>query len=257
MNQKDEKHMEKLVREAIQKEMESGPEPPLSVEEAWERLNQSRGANPKKKRFRRVNKMVVLAASFLIALTVILSFSPGNGSAFTTITDVFQKVQGEAMHLFFSSRETPKNQENAPTSEDAVVIKDSKLTSERMPLEEAKQETSFPIRIPEFVPDDFTLKDVTVFKWTGEVSREISLHYTSDSREFMINQKFIEESFGMGLTSGRDDVEVKQISIKGNEATLMQYKNKTVRLIWLDQKYFFSIRGKLTEEEVVKIARAL
>ncbi|WP_226035475.1 DUF4367 domain-containing protein [Aquibacillus saliphilus] len=253
------KSEDEIYREIVRDELKNTPTPPLSVDEAWSRFSNVRNQQPQKRNinFHSYSKWIGIACVLLIISSLLL-LSPGNGSAFSKVTDIFQKAQGKVVNLFFSSDVNQEDQQDTPSSEDFIIVENSTFDSEQVSLEDAKTIATFPVRIPKDIPSPFSLKDVTILKKkNSEGSNEIVLNYSGNEREFIINEKFEEGSFGSGVTADSDDTQVEQISLNGKEASFLNYKNGTTRLIWLDQSYYFSISGQLSKEEIINVAKSL
>lgn len=251
-------HMEQLIKEAISEEIESSPPPPLSTIEAWEKLNHRLNkSNINSMRISFFKKKWIYAASVLLLVAFIMFLSPKSGEAYSKITEIFKNVRGTVVQLFIKVGNGPKQDINAPTSEDFSIVQGSEIISEQTSLEMAQKKTSFTIKVPQNIPEEFVLKNVTVSKREKELSKDIFLNYVGDQRGFIINQKLIGDSFGSGITADSDDTQVEQVTVHGQKASLLRYKNGVLELIWVIQDYYFSISGKLSKDEVIKIAESI
>lgn len=252
-------HLERLIKKALKEELDSAPPPPLSIEEAWKELNKKRTnnkeINPKKTLISK--KSLLYVASLLFIFAALFSFSPLKGSAFSSFTEILQKVQGTVTQLFVKVGNSPEGDDGAPTSEELTIVEGSDITSKSMSLEEAQKVTAFPITLPKQVPEKYSFENVIVSKRENELSKDIYINYENDKHKFTINKKLVGDSFGSGITADSDDTKVEQVEINGEKGSLLQYKNGIVKLIWVTQQYYYSISGQLTIEEVIKVAESM
>lgn len=251
-------HLEQLMKAAVTESIKNSPPPPLSSDEAWEKFKRKQHENHiKSNKTSMFKNKFIYAASLLLAFGSMMAFSAQNGSAFGRLSDIFQMTQGNVVQLFGKVGDEPKKDKNAPTSDQFSIVEGSEIIAKQVSLEEANQETAFTITIPKQIPKEFTLKNVTVSKTVGEKSKDIYLHYKSEKRAFTMNQKLTGEQFGFGMTVDRDDTKVEQITIQGQRGSLLQFKNGTLKLIWVSQRYYYSIQGKLTKDEAIRIAESM
>lgn len=255
MTQKD-KEVDLLIKRVIQSEMENSS-PPISTDKAWEQLNMklnNRQSRFKQSRFYK-NKLFYAIAIIFISLVIILS--PQTSSAYNTIVEVFQKVQENVTQLFIKVEDKSPANENAPITDDMYIIDEDELISLELDLEEAQKETVFSITQPKFVPEEYTLKDVTVYKSENEKSDDIILHYEGNEGSFNIEQKVFGESFSAGLTIDNNDTQIESVDIHEHSGSLLQYKNGFLELIWVTESYYYSISGALSKDQVIKIAKSM
>lgn len=253
MKSKKEDQLEKLIKEAIHTELENSPEPPLSVAEAWKKLNVDR-ERPSKKVFT-VPKIVVAASLFLL-LGTLLFMIPNSGNAFQPITEMYHSTSDTVQRIFIKSEtDSPPTKTSLPSPDNFKV--GEPFTTEKMSLEEAQKVTAFPIRIPRYLPEGYTLQDVTVLNNHVEKSHDIYLNYMNDEKRFSINQVWMGEMYGSGRVNGVDDSSIEEVSINGEQATLIQYREDIFEIIWTNQSYEISISGTLSRDEIMAIAESL
>jgi len=251
---------ERLIKEVVHDEIEESSSPLLSSSDSWERIQNElkRSSSQKKVIKNSVNKAIIYltsAAIFILVLSIILT--PQKGTAFNTITDMFNKAQNSVNHLFVKlSNENMVEMNDSPSNEFSIV-EESEIVSKSMSLEEATKFTKFSIRTPRELPTGYILIDATVILENGETSNEISLNYENEKNGFKIWERAINEEYGLGNIVDSEDTKLEEISIKGRDATLLLYKNNVSKLIWTDQNLLFVIEGQLTKEEILLIANGL
>jgi hypothetical protein len=259
MKQRSDKDLDRLIEEAAKEEFNSIT-PPMSTNEAWEIFNKRREQKKRKKKSIKAptsfNKKFVYVASSIIIVISLFTLAPQNGAAFSKLTEIFNKIQGNVAQLFIKVGGSKENG-NGPSSDEFTVIQGSEVISEQMGLEQAQSETSFPIIIPQWVPSDYYLKNVTVSKKTNKKSQDIYLNYQGDQNEFTIREVAIGNQFGLGTTVDHEDTKLEEVEINGHTATLLIYKNGFLEVIWTTQNHYFLIEGFLTREQMLKIARSM
>lgn len=252
--------IDQWIKDAIREEIRNSPPPPLTTEKAWEQLNERLNENNHYKNTKEkwlFYKSKLFYAACLLAVMIFVLSKPDNGAAFAKLTEMFNKVQGSIVQLFINVGNPPEQDENAPTSEELVVIEGSEIISEKMSLEEAQKLMAFTIKIPENIPDGFALDSVTVTKRKNQLSKEIYLNYQGNQRLFLIHEKMIDDSFGASVMADQEDTKIEEVNIYGQQASLLTYKNGTLELIWATPNYYLSIFGKLSREEIFNIAKSI
>jgi hypothetical protein len=232
----------------------------MSTNEAWEIFNKRREQKRRKKKSIKIptifNKKFAYLASSIIIVISLFTLAPQNGAAFSKLTEIFNKIQGNVAQLFIKVGGSEEN-ENGPSSDEFTLIEGSEVISEQMNIEQAQSETSFPIIIPKWVPSDYYLKNVTVFKKTNKKSQDIYLNYQGDQKEFTIREVAIGNEFGLGAMVDQEDTKLEEVNINGYSATLLIYKNGFMGLAWTTQNHYLLIEGFLSKEQIVKIAESM
>ncbi|MBE1556250.1 DUF4367 domain-containing protein [Sporosarcina limicola] len=252
MSESEKHDMDQLIKETMEEKKRECPPPELTSAEVWKKMEDSRKVTGNLLKKKRIPKKVFLAVASIFIVLIIASY-PQKGVAFSRWSGMFQKVQGSVVQLFGSSGELPEDQMNAP---DFYVIEDSGPVMVQMNLEEAKKVTNFPITIPK-VPTEFQLKQVSVMQEKRKKSDEIYLNYVGDERGFIIEEKALSGQFIFGKTVDMDDTKVEEVFINGEQGSLLAFKNGVYSLTWMTQSNYFHIEGKLTKEEIIKIASTM
>lgn len=245
-----------LIRKVIQNEMKNSP-PPMPVNKVWEQLESrlnDRQPNYKRSPFYK-NKLFYAVA--IIFISVIIFLSPQSSGAYSTIVEVFQKVQENVTQLFIKVEDNDPPGEAPPLEDDMYMIEELELITLELSIEDAQKETAFIINQPQIVPEGYTLRSVTVFKSENEQSDDIFLNYEGTEGHFDINQRLLEESFSAGVTINNDDAQIDTIDIRGRTASLLQHENDFLELIWVIESHYYSISGMLSREEIIEIAESI
>jgi hypothetical protein len=245
-----------LIKRAIQSEMKSSP-PPLPIDEAWKqletKLNEQR-PSPSRSPFYKSKLFYAVAILFI---SLIILFSPQSSGAYSTIVEVFQKVQENVTQLFIKVEDDigPPSDEVPPP--DDMFVTDGDMISLELSFEDAQDETQFIIKQPKVVPKGYTLKNVTVFKSKNKESKDITLNYEASEGNFNINQRLLGESYSAGVTIDNDDAQIDTIDIYGQSGSLLQHKDHLLELIWVSGDHHYSISGTLLKEEIIEIAKSM
>ncbi|RKD22997.1 hypothetical protein BEP19_12255 [Ammoniphilus oxalaticus] len=247
------KGLERVISEILQEKINQFPSPPLSTQDSWEQF-QNRQERSKSPRFH--PKARIFAASVLFIISSLIFFSPQSGSAFQRLTEMFHTIQGTAAQLFVKVGDRIEGKD-APGSGEISIVEGYEVTSENMSLDEARQETAFEIILPDVIPVSAVLQEVLVIKSSEEKSNEIYLIYEGEQTTFTINEKRIEEQFGMGISVDREDTKIEELTINGRQASLLLYKNGVNQLFWTTPEFYYSIEGKLSKEEIIGIAKSM
>ncbi|MBO8127641.1 MAG: DUF4367 domain-containing protein [Peptococcaceae bacterium] len=145
------------------------------------------------------------------------------------------------------------------TGEAAKVVELSTPSPRKgLSLEEVRAIAPFMVRAPGYVPARFKLKDIT-YRPYSDLAGEVTFEYrTASGDHILISQQFATGDVGMGLGFDRDDTVVKEVDIKGNEGLLLEHKGgKYCSLHWFDNASHFRVSGRLSPEEILKVARSM
>ncbi|MBP3953113.1 DUF4367 domain-containing protein [Bacillus suaedae] len=244
---------DQFVKDVLEEELEGSPPPISSKDDIWRQIQKKQHSSKKSKSKRR--NVMYAAAILFLAFGGSIVF-PQQSSSFGFITNLFSDVQGTVKNTFITSSDETEFESSTPTNE--YVHEDGQLVIEQMSLEEAQKATTFPIITPGYIPEGFSLVDVTIVKREGQLSNDISLNYQSDEdRAFRIKQQSVEEGMAVGLATDIEDTLVEDIVIHGQPATLMIFESEKSEILWVTQQHYFSIKGELSREEIEKVANSL
>lgn len=244
--------LDQLIDESISEEVDSIPPPLLSSSEAWERLQQQR--NQKTKRISPNMKALIYAASIALIIFTATFSVPQNSSAFSKFTEYFYQIQDSVVQIFIGTGVIDERNSDYPST--GIDQQLQEMLIKNMSLEDARNETSFLIKVPSYVPIGYSLVDVTVFYFEGEQSNNIYLNYSSDESRFTLNIKEIEDQFGFGSTFSEAGSEIEDILINGHPASLITYDTGKKRLVWTTSIYFLSLEGEISREDIIAIAES-
>lgn len=255
MKQLNDENIDLIIKKAIRKEIENSP-PPMPTDQAWKQL-ETKLNNQQPRSIRSPfykNKLLYAVAILFISLIILLS--PQSSSAYSTIVEIFQKVQTNVTQLFIKVGDDSPSGNDTPSTDDNYTIDEEMITLE-LSLEDAQEETAFIIKQPKYIPGGYTLKNVTIHKSETKKSEDIILNYEGNEGSFNINQKMLEESFSAGITINNNDAQIDSIEIHEQSANLLQYEADFLELVWVTEDFYYSISGMLSKEEVIEIAESI
>ncbi|MDR4887407.1 DUF4367 domain-containing protein [Fredinandcohnia sp. QZ13] len=240
-----------VLRDSMKSEYKNAPLSPSSKEETWLNIQQGLKENKKKKV---IFKPGLVAASILIAFIIgTLALDNSQGDAFGWITKYFQQDNGTITQIGDSISTGESNSLPLPSTDSLQEI--GTITKEEvMSLSEAQKVAKFHILTPTFLPDGYELLDVNVVYGENETSNDIIINY---SNQLMIQQIGGAENMGNTLLIDNEDTKVETITIKGEKATLLTFKDHTSRLIFNQLKTRVIISGSLPGEELISIAESM
>lgn len=245
-------NLDRLIRKVLDEKMTEFPPPRLSSAEAWRKMeNQHQEASraPKKNRF---PKKVTLAVASIFMVLIAVAY-PQEGGAYNRWSEILHKVQGSVVQVFGGSGEYT---DTADSTTGIFVIEDSEPIFGNTDLEEAQKVMNFIIKIPT-VPAGFQLENVIVAREGDQMSNEVYLNYVSSEREFIVAEKKLGGQYAFGGAADSDDTIVEEILINGQTANILSFKDGVRRITWLTQSNNFYIEGKLTKEEIIRIAESM
>ncbi|MFT0139772.1 DUF4367 domain-containing protein [Alcanivoracaceae bacterium MT1] len=254
MNEYNNNKKEDFIKQLVNEKFSSSQNPMIPPDKAWKRIESE--LKGKKDRFTPAHKKIIAIATIIFLVTTSYFLFPKNSVAFSKLTDVFHSVQGTFVQVFMKIDDGNTEEINVTSNEDFKVIDDSEITMEDMALEDAKRISSFPIRMPSYIPDKYSLKDVTVLR-KKELTNSIFLNYEAPNKIFKIHQMQVNTQLGAGGIHSNENA-IEKVKINNiYDGTLIIQSNGTSKLVWVTQDMFISIEGELTKEEILTIASSL
>lgn len=251
----DDLNLDQLIENALKNNKDTIPSPPISKVDTWKIIEHRLMAE--QKRNKKLSKGPgIWVASVLLLILVVTFLHPQNASAFSWFTKYFTIIQGKVTHLMGSNGQSPASGELPPPKQGFSVVNHHEHY-ERMSLEDAKKQTNFQILIPKYIPKGFTLKDVTVIVYADKKSNDIELNFQNGDDTISLKELFVEHQLGFGMSIDNDDTKIKEVEINNTKGKLLIFKNNLVQLIWDAPRYHFEAKGKITEEEIIKIAQSI
>ncbi len=256
-NSKEEYFTDEEMKELVKNELTNIPPPPLSSDEAWNKISKQLEKEKSNKSAIIFNKKPILLIGSVasILLLVLLSYNPSGSSAFFRVTDFYHKIQGSVVQIFIG--EAKSRDTNAPANSE-YSVEDLFITNKSMSFNEAQENTSFRLKQPLELPESFVLNETVVsFDQDGN-ALETNQFYIGDGRNFIINQRPIIGDFGIGTSVNSGSASYEEININGDPASLVISKeHQTAQLMIVSQIDILLIQGQLSRDEIMKIANSI
>lgn len=241
------------IKKIIQEEFEYAPPPPLSKEENWYEIQRKLNGNKTRSFY---NKKIIAAGILLTLISTIL-FSPQNASSFNWITSLFTNVQGTVTQIIGIQEEGPE-----PIHDEARTVPTAKIIDEdirivNLDINKAQEVASFDILIPDYLPEEFYLKDVTVELINDTISHKLILNYISANDTLIIRQEKMDDDFTFYYGFDNEDTELSEIEINGNQSNLLFFKDGSINLIMVIDNTQIIIDSTLDVEHIIEIAKSV
>lgn len=249
-----------LIKRAVKEEFESSPPPLLSKEEAWENILQqmNKVEEPPKRTPWFKQKWMYVAAILLCAFAITM-FSGQTGLAKSSFTEFVQRVQGAVLQIFVDGNNPIISNSNKDNKEDEnLLVEEYYFEKSNLLIIEAQEEVNFPLLIPEYIPNDFELTDVSVVNLGGNLGKDVYFLFENKGKTFTILQRKAEDAFSFNLLIEGENVEVEELKIQGYPANFVDYQNDQNELISIyDDETVYSIKGELSKKELIQIAESM
>jgi len=240
------------IDEVIKTAMEDMKVPPPPPEEFLHRLNKTHHERQKKLVLARIKTFVAAIAVILLVITTINSFVLKDATAVGNVIARFFNVEGKGSinNIVFEFFHEPKKEQDE-------IREITTIKPVTMPLEEAQAKVPFKILLPLYLPDGFSLDKVTLEE-VHDPSYMVTLYYKNSKGEMLsICEENIIGETGRGYMYDKDDTMIEKVSINGFTATLVNLKDKYIRLFWLNQSISIEILGQINKEDAIEVAENL
>ncbi|MBD3918998.1 DUF4367 domain-containing protein [Paenibacillus sp. PR3] len=242
-------------------------------EAAWRRMQTRLIQQQKRSHRKRAFKIgIAIAGVSLILGTFATSPKESYASMRSFFTMVKDAKQGVVDILFGEKERTNTNgaitapppdalgskvgQENSSTSS---TMSGGIVVEEVTTLETARNKLDYKMRLADYVPNNFSLNRVRLFLDTDKIYHSIRIEYKNEAGEFFFITERQLNTDGTGWKSSINESsgKIEDVSINGLNGVLVLYTEGGMRLAWLWDDVLVEIQGKLSEEQVLKIARSM
>ncbi len=231
---------------------------------SWQQVQHRLQKIGRRKRF--VRRMKLTAA--IIACSFVISFFMNDNFPVTyaQIASLLKKVQGSMIEIFYEAppgRESTHAKTTVPPEEKQPASNrpGSSFAPEKTSLEEAKNQLSFPLLTPSYIPEKFRLDAVFVTKETNGTYNDAYLEYLDEDGQLLkISQRKIEGKTGAIKTDIHSDSgEFFDVLVGEHPAILFADRNGSITsLEWLTKdRIKIYISGPIAKEDILKIGTSL
>ncbi|WP_144941357.1 DUF4367 domain-containing protein [Paenibacillus sp. 32O-W] len=202
----------------------------------------------------------------VIACSLLISFFMSNNISisYAKFATLLQKIQGDIIQIFHEEPDedsthakTIPPEEEPPTSNSPG----SSFAPEKTSLEDAKNKIAFPLLIPSYIPERFTLDALFITKEANGTYNDAYFEYLNEDGELLkIGQRKIESKTGAIKTDiNSDSGKLFDVLVGEQPAILFVDRNGSiVSLEWLTKdriKVFIS--GPITKQDILQIGESL
>lgn len=236
-----------ILKKIIKENIDAVPESSFDKEATWIQIQKRM---LREKRLRKL-KTYIIAAS---VLTIILT------SIFITTNDVsalnwFKKIfsQNTTTQIMGGESIGNVNEKSSPNID--IEFNDIKLIE--MSLLEARQLTSFNIVTPNYLPEEFVLKETIAQVESGNPITHVILKYSDEKHEIIIREIDTTTQAGYAYGIDNEDTQISEEIVGDVRATLIHYKDDSKKLIIENSDVQFVIDTVLSKTELLNIAESL
>lgn len=243
---KEDIELDLMIKYYITKELEAIEVPP--VDEAWEKF---KARYEKELRPRNsIKKVVSIAAAIILSLSVIAY--PLKATALGEwIVKTARFKTGKTTENITTSYTRGQTEPAVPTVVNLPIEDKKELT-----MEEAQREVPFKIAEPTYLPQGSKVSNVTLQKIAAN-SFIIEVAYDINGQRLLLNQQNIVGTFSEGILFDKDDMVFSELDINGNKGTRLRLKSGTYLIKWVARGLRLELYGKLSEEEITRIALSI
>lgn len=242
-----------ILQQKVREEYNDAPEPPLTQEETWDRIQKGIRAKDSQPRFRFM-PFKRFAISLIICLIIIVGFAySGTIYSFGWISQYMVLVRENVTQIVGNINPAPNSLERPKINEVQSIT-----TTEDMSLTRASNIANFDILIPSDL-SGYHLENVKVwYSDDNQTSNKIELFYVGESgRSFSIKEEYYQGSMGFSTIVDNEDTIVEEISINGYEGSYLSFKDQEKRLVMLYPNIRVTIKGQLDKGDLIGIAESL
>lgn len=230
-------HLSKKIKECA----EDVPVSKHIEDETWLSIKKELGAKKNKKTTtakRMVNAAFVLLVFFM---GVYAGIAGKEATADSKFFNVVRKYWNNIMTI--SGR---TGGENYGTQKDVFI-----------PIDEAQKRVDFRIAVPEYLPEGYSFHGAKI-SGGGKASVTLIYRKETEGEELRIEQFSTTKETAFSHNFRINDAEVKTLSIKGSEATLIHFKKSGLRqLLYGNGSTYFIITGKVSEGDIIRVAESI
>lgn len=249
-NSQENDKFERLVQD-LYKDMEIPDSTP-----SWNALQKKLNRRKRKKKMAYRIKIVsgIVCASLIIS--ILISGGSITQRTYAHISDFFHDV----IQVFL--RKPADDPASALTIPPPAFEIDNKSNGPSMPekasLEDAQKKLAFPIFLPSFVPEGFSLANIWIFKESDHQYRTAHLEYIDSQNALLkINQRLITDNSSIVTEIHEGTGTIENTMVHEYPAVFYSLPDGYMYLEWIAENVKISISGLLTKSEMLKWAVSL
>lgn len=241
--------VDRELKELITTAIDGLPAP--DTEKAWDKVATRLQPDPQKPRLR----LLLPAAAGLVIFVIVSSLifhAPASAFGRYVFNTLDRWLGGTLRNI--SSSYTPIEEF------DEVVLPSKSTVPDELifpSFSAAEDIVPFPILIPTWLPEGFSLDHISVTSFTNEDAQMRIVYSGSDVMPLTIVERNLAGAMGRGQMYDTDDARAREVSVQGSPGTLLQAKTGYLRLSWIAENLAIDINGRLSEADVLKVAESL
>lgn len=246
-----------VIKKCLDDVISSLPEP--DVQPDWHALLPSIVGDEKRGNIRRIkpflkpkNYLIASMVFLLIFISMLLAVSPTRAKN-TLIGNTILKIRQNISSIFKISADHRIGNESVSEEENNDSIKEFSTTD----AEKAETVSGGAITFPAYIPPDYNLKNITLYKVNNEI-RNIFLEYADDKGNYIkLRETVIYEGNAYEINYKQDNANVSEFQEDGINYILLSSENSLSKLIWDKYGMNYMLTGPLDRDEMLNIAKSI
>lgn len=246
-----EKELERIIESHLTEELDANIEVP-DVNNQWQKIKDQilKDNQPIRKTHSNL-KRIIVAATVLIIIGSINFLYPNNANAVGgKIAKFFNYIVGKT---------TQNKTEIYKQPNDSGIPKVQNLgsnTEKEITLDQAQTTVPFKLVTPSYLPPGVKTRRIVLTSLGADVY-QVSTEYNFNEQVIVFNQQNSANGTSRGSLYDTDDTVVRDLSVNGGPAIILMNKNGINTLNWQSRGLMLQIRGKVSEDEIIKIADSI
>jgi hypothetical protein len=229
--------VDELIKKALQQRAENDND--IDLDEAWESFNKKYYIK-KQKPFLKLAVACLICSILGASILIIPTEGGAFGSKLFNNIKLFLSGKVQSTEISFNSPGKKENTENYLNPDVLRIL----------------QDVPYNILLPVEMMGFYKIKEVDTNNLGN--STEVAILLTRGTSEpITITEINTTKGFRQGNSFDTEDATMKNINIKGQEATLIQYKNNIYCLSWIDNDIFISIEGNIPTDDILMLANSM
>lgn len=231
--------VDELIKKALQQQAVKDTD--IDLEEAWEKFDKKYSTKKRKPIF----KLVLAACMLALILCTPLLIFPTEGGAFGS--KLFQNVKlflsGQVQSIELSFNSSPGKNESTEEHLNPEILR-------------TLQNVPYAVLLPMDLIGIYNIEKVETIDLGNSI--EVTITITGEkSEQIVITEINTTKGFQQGSAYDTEDAQMKNVKVKGQDAVLINYRDKLLNLSWVDRDIFISVTGAVSEDDILLLAGAM
>jgi hypothetical protein len=240
------------------------PETSASVPDygpSWQRVQHRLKAERRRSGIRsRLTKLAIIAASLTLGAAIF-----GNNHGAKAIAPIYATIKEypSGVYGFFFNRRDSVDTSKAKTApppgydpnDQSGSYPNPDFHSDKVTLEESREQLSFPVPKFGYIPADYELSDVYLDYYVKDAKADSADYVFANKSGNLLHVTLykLKENEGIGVPQSKEGVSSRVLTLNGTQAVLITSTDGTsqIRAVVLNN-IFLTIGGRIPEDEVIK-----